>query len=289
MNILAANRWPLGVFTSVDTGLGISLEVLNQLAVPTIHLHAPSMKNRSAEYADQLRQRLADQGVTISCVFAGFEGESYQDIPTVAQTVGLVPPATRAERVSELKEIIDFAAQLQVPAVGLHLGFVPHDDATGQQAEIVEITRGVCDYAAQQGLAVHLETGQEPVEVLLAFLEAVAAENLHVNFDPANMILYGCGEPLPALEKLGKHVKSVHCKDAKWSDQPGVTWGQETPLGEGDVDFAQFLSTLLMISYQGPLTIEREIPQEPARQLAEIGSAVGLLNDLKTKLFSAPN
>ena len=91
------------------------------------------------------------------------------------------------------------------------------------------------------------------------------------------MILYGCGEPLAALERIGRFVRSVHCKDARWSDRPGETWGKEVPLGEGDVDFTQFLRILEMLHYKGPLTIEREIPEDPARQLEEIGSGVNLL------------
>jgi sugar phosphate isomerase/epimerase len=109
-------------------------------------------------------------------------------------------------------------------------------------------------------------------------------DNLFVNFDPANMILYGAGEPLPALEALGPRVRSVHCKDATWSDRPGQTWGREVPLGEGDVDFAAFLKILKRIGYDGPLTIEREIPQEPERQKAEIGRAIELLERLKREM-----
>ena len=107
-------------------------------------------------------------------------------------------------------------------------------------------------------------------------------QNLYVNFDPANMILYGCGEPIAALKKIGAHVRSVHCKDANWSDQPGETWGEEVPLGEGAVGFADYLQTLDSLGYRGPLTIEHEIPQEPERQKAEIGQAVELLNRLKS-------
>jgi sugar phosphate isomerase/epimerase len=117
--------------------------------------------------------------------------------------------------------------------------------------------------------------------VLIRFLDDVRRDNLFVNFDPANMILYGAGEPLPALEQLGWRVHSVHCKDAIWSDRPGETWGRETPLGDGDVDFKAFLETLRRIEYDGPLTIEREIPQEPQRQKAEIGRAIDLLERLK--------
>jgi len=98
------------------------------------------------------------------------------------------------------------------------------------------------------------------------------------------MILYGSGEPIEALKKIGPYVRSVHCKDAKWAEKPGEEWGSEVPLGEGDVNIERFLATLKEIGYEGPLTIEREIPKEPARQKEEIGVAVRLLEELKTKL-----
>jgi sugar phosphate isomerase/epimerase len=68
-----------------------------------------------------------------------------------------------------------------------------------------------------------------------------------------------------------------------WSPEPGVTWGKEVAVGDGDVDFARFLDTLDRIGYTGPLTIEREIPQEPQRQKAEIGRAIELLERLKNE------
>ena len=104
-----------------------------------------------------------------------------------------------------------------------------------------------------------------------------------MNFDPANMILYGVGNPIEALETIGPYVRSVHCKDALWAARPGQEWGREVPLGEGDVGFENYLRTLDRLGYSGPLTIEREIPQEPARQKAEIGRAVTLLSDLRAK------
>ncbi len=277
---------PLGVFASIDAGLGVHLEVAHELGVPTVHLHTPHAATRTEANATAFRQRLADLGIKISVVFAGFDGESYADIPTVEQTVGLAPETTRAARLAELKEIADFARLLSDEAtsysggpipVGLHIGFVPHDENSRGFTEVVAATQAICDHCAQHGQAVHLETGQEPADVLLKFLAACDRRNLGVNFDPANMILYGCGEPLPALKQLGPHLRSVHCKDAKWSDRPGETWGEETPLGAGDVDFPAFLGVLNDLGYDGPLTIEREIPQESERQKAEIGAALELL------------
>jgi sugar phosphate isomerase/epimerase len=273
------------VFASIDAGLGVRLEVARELGVPTIHLHTPHAASRTPQRATEFKRKLNEFGIQISCVFAGFEGESYADIPTVKKTVGLVPRETRAARTAELKAIADFTRELDVDVVGIHIGFVPHDGASADYREMVAIARDLCGHCKRNAQALHLETGQEPVDVLIRFLDDVAVDNLFVNFDPANMILYGAGEPLPALEQLGKRVRSVHCKDATWSDRPGETWGRETPLGEGDVDFAAFLKTLQRIGYDGPLTIEREIPQEPERQKAEIGRAIGLLNRLKSELI----
>lgn len=275
------SKWPIGVFASIDAGLGVRLEVAKELGVRTIHLHTPHAASRTPERAREFLGKLEELGITTTVVFAGFEGESYADIPTVERTVGLVSREYRAARTEEMKAIADFARDLHVSAVGVHLGFVPHDPADPDYAEVLALTRDICDHLERNHQALHLETGQEPVDVLIRFLDDVERENLFVNFDPANMILYGAGEPIPALEALGHRVHSVHCKDATWSDQPGVTWGQETPLGEGAVDFAAFLRTLDTIGYTGPLTIEREIPQEPERQKAEIGRAIDLLERLK--------
>ena len=277
-------KWPLGVFASIDAGLGVRLEVVHELDVPTIHLHAPHKATRTQENASLFLARLKELGIRISVVFAGFEGESYANIPTVSHTVGLVPPDGRAKRLQELKEISDFTKLLGVDAVGLHLGFVPHDAAEPLHAEVVAVTREICDHCKANGQNLHLETGQETADALLQFLGAVGRDNLRVNFDPANMILYGCGEPIEALRKVGGYVRSIHCKDAKWAAKPGVEWGSEVPLGEGDVGMENFLRTLKEIGYTGPLTIEREIPQEPSRQKEEIGRGIRLLNELKAKI-----
>ena len=277
-------KWPLGVFASIDAGLGIKLEVLRELGVPTIQVHAPSRQNRTADEAQSYLDRLREMNITVSAVFGGFEGESYADIPTVVRTVGLVPAETRAARIIEMKEISDFAKLLGCDVVALHLGFVPHDTSDPLYAEVLDITRDVCDYVKQNSQSLHLETGQETAEALLQFIHDVDRDNLFINFDPANMILYGAGEPIEALKVLGPFVRSVHCKDAKWAAKPGEEWGSEEKLGDGQVGMEQYLRTLGEIGYAGPLTVEREIPQEPERQKEEIGHAIRLLGELKAKI-----
>jgi sugar phosphate isomerase/epimerase len=280
-------KWPIGVFASIDAGLGVKLEVAQELGIPTVQLHAPHRSTRTPQQATAFLKKLDRLGIAITAVFGGFEGESYADIPTVSRTVGLVPPATRAARTKEMKEIADFARLLMCDVVALHLGFVPHDASDPLYGEVLAVTRDLCDHCESNGQRLHLETGQESADGLLGFLGDVGRDNLFVNFDPANMILYGSGEPIAALEKVGRYVRSIHCKDAKWAARPGEEWGSEVPFGQGDVGAETFLRTLLKFGYDGPLTIEREIPQEPARQKAEIGQAVELLKQLRAKVLLA--
>lgn len=278
-------KWPIGVFTSIDAGLGVDLNVARELGIPTIQIHAPHAGNRTPATARQILARLKEYCISVTAVFGGFEGESYADIPTVERTIGLVPAATRAARLAEMKEISDFAAALGCPVIALHLGFVPHDTSTAMYADVLKVTQDLCHYAANHAQCLHLETGQETAAGLVQFIEDTGCNNLFVNFDPANMILYGMGEPIPALKQVGSLVRSIHCKDATWSDKPGITWGAEVPLGQGQVDMRAYLSTLKEIGYLGPLTIEREIPQDRERQKAEIRHATELLSQLRKELL----
>lgn len=280
--------WSIGVFASVDAGLGVHLDVVKELKIPTVQLHSPHRESRNPAAAEAFLARCADAGTTVTVVFGGFEGESYADIATTARTVGLVPESTRAERLAEMKEIADFAKQLGVSAVGLHIGFVPSDRASSSYKDLISTTRELLDHAAGNGQAVHLETGQETADHLLEFIHDVDRPNLFINFDPANMILYGTGNPIEALKKVGSYVRSVHCKDAKWAPEEvrGTGWGQEVALGDGDVGMETYLRTLLELGYKGPLTIEREIAHDRDRQRADIGKAVRLLEGLRAQILS---
>lgn len=278
-------KWPIGVFTSIDAGLGVKFEVAQELGVPTVQLHTPHKQSRTPEQAKAFLKRCDEAGITVTAMFGGFEGESYADIPTVKRTIGLVPLETRAERLAEIKEIADFASgEMGIKVIGMHLGFIPEEKNDPQFDDVRAITQEVCDHLKKNSQALHLETGQESSAGLLQFIEAVGRDNLFVNFDPANMILYGSGEPIAALKHVGRYVRSVHCKDAKWAANPGQEWGQEVPLGEGDVGMENYLRTLDEIGYIGPLTIERETPENPEQQKADIGQAVKLLEGLRAKI-----
>jgi sugar phosphate isomerase/epimerase len=236
--------------------------------------------------AARWKQVLADENFTVVTVFAAYIGESYADIPTVKRTVGFVPPATRAERESRTLAISDFAAEIGVTSIATHIGFVPQDRSSEDYIAVCEMVRRVCDYAAGHGQTFALETGQEAAPVLLEFLLSTKRANLGINFDPANMILYGTGDPIAALDTLAPHVLTVHCKDGDWPPRsiPGAL-GHEQPLGEGSVGIERFIAKLKEIGYSGPLTIEREA-SDPVRRRHDIAMGIELVRRLSERVFA---
>jgi sugar phosphate isomerase/epimerase len=221
------------------------------------------------------------ENFTITTAFAAYNGESYADIPTVQRTVGFIPPETRAERERRTYEVSDFACDVGIPSIATHIGFVPEDDTDPEYMAVRGMVRRVCDHARKNRQTFALETGQESADTLLRFLIDVNRPNLGINFDPANMILYGTGDPVAALGTLASHVISVHCKDGDWPPKgvPGAL-GEEKPLGQGAVGMERFVGKLKSIGFKGPLNIEREIPDH-AQRLRDIGMGVKLLEKLR--------
>jgi sugar phosphate isomerase/epimerase len=276
---------PIGVFTSIDAGLGVNFDVVCELGLKSIQLHTPRRESRTPNNASAFMYKLWENGIKITTVFLGFEGESYETIEITSQTVGFVPSKTRAARLVEAFEISDFAKLLGVTYIGSHIGFVPHDRRSNEYAEVVETIRSLCKYLQKNSQSLTLETGQESVQSLLTFMDDVACSNIYINFDPANLILYGIGNPIEALQLVGKRVRGVHCKDAiATTGTPGIDWGRETPFGSGQVNAEEFIKTLKKIGYKGALTIEREIPEQPERQKEEISAAINLINSIKMKI-----
>ena len=178
-------------------------------------------------------------------------------------------------------QISDFAAKLGAPGIATHIGFVPEDRQDQSYVAVRDMVRRICDHAARHKQTFALETGQEPAAVLLRFFQDVDRPNLRINFDPANMILYGTGDPIEALRVLARHVVSVHCKDGDWppSGKPGAL-GTERPLGSGAVGIERFIATLREVGYRGILSVERETESQEER-LRDIRSGIELLQRLR--------
>lgn len=226
------------------------------------------------------RASLDRHSLEIVTLFAAYDGERYDDIPAVQATVGFVPPATRQARVARTLALSDFAAHLGVPSIACHVGFIPPKPSDPAHQAVLDDVRRVADHCARHNQTFALETGQEPAAELAEFLHRAARPNLGINFDPANMILYGTGVPIPALRLLRPHLLSVHCKDGLWPDPstPGAL-GREVPLGSGATSIPAFVATLAELDFTGPLNVERETEDQQARY-RDIASALALLRSL---------
>ena len=252
--------------------------LVRNLGVRVGQLGIPGGMQLTGAAADHWKRTLSDAGFTLVTVFAAYDGEDYADVPTVQRTVGFIPPATRADREARTLAVSDFAAHLGAGSIACHIGFVPEDPADPDYLAVREVVRRVCDHAARHGQTFALETGQEPADVLAAFLADVARPNLRINFDPANMILYGTGEPIPALRRLAPHVASVHCKDGNWPAASGAL-GVERRLGKGSVGIPAFVRTLREIGFTGSLNVERECDDQ-AERWRDIAEGLRLLRTL---------
>jgi sugar phosphate isomerase/epimerase len=275
-----AQELALGVIVGLGTDALAALQHVRSLGVPTAQISYPAAMDHEAGVRAIEAARRAT-GIEITTIFCSFAGESYANVSAVQTSVGLVPESTRAERVERISKIGKFAHEIGVTRVAMHIGSVHGDHSAPLHAQMVQVTRQICDELASRGQVFALETGQENAQTLKRFIEDVKRDNLKVNFDPANMILYGVDQPISALNVLIPWIDGVHCKDGRWPTQEGQL-GQETPLGEGDVDFQAWLKRLLELGYRGPLTIEREISGDQQRQ--DILRAVALLEGLLQEL-----
>jgi sugar phosphate isomerase/epimerase len=131
--------------------------------------------------------------------------------------------------------------------------------------------------ADRRGLNLWLETGQETPTTLLRCLRDLDADPLGINFDPANLVMYGKANPLDAMDQLGPWVRGFHAKDGRYPIDPRLL-GEETPLGRGVVDFPRFIEKLRKHRYAGAVTIEREITG--LRQQRELRAAIRYLRPL---------
>lgn len=257
---------PVEVFGRV-AGLGLST---CQLSCWKPELYGPEA---AAAVVEASRQT----GVRVSALWAGCSGRYVWDFIEGPTTIGLVPRKLRAHRTRELIRGAEFADRIGTPAIATHVGFIPDDPASPDYRGTVEATRKVAQRCQHLGQTFMFETGQETPVTLLRTIEDVALPNLGVNYDPANLLLYGKANPVDGLDVIGRYVTGVHAKDGEYPTD-GRHLGQEKPLGKGRVNFPLLIARLKKLGYRGPLTIEREI--RGPQQIVDIKKAVRVLRPL---------
>jgi L-ribulose-5-phosphate 3-epimerase len=232
---------------------------------------------------NEWKNGLKEFQVTATSAVCSYLGEDYSSLEAVHRTVGFTTEGLRAERIARTKRVSDFARDLGIPGVSCHIGFIPGDRSEVLYTDLRDLTRSLCDHCGKNDQNFVLETGQESAAVLLSFIEDVDRENLKVNFDPANMIMYQSGDPLKALTVLSPHVISVHCKDALFPVEGTGLLGSECVLGDGEVDIPAFLKELREAGYKGALSIEREEP-DAVKRLEDIKTGISRLKQWKVDL-----
>lgn len=213
------------------------------------------------EVAEAILASLEKYNIKISTFWCGWSGYKVWNFVEGPITLGIVPPDMRYHRVLELMAGSDFAKKLGVTQMATHLGFMPENPTDPNYQPILSAIRAIAKKCKENGQYFIFETGQETPVTLLRVIEDSGCDNLGINLDPANLILYGKANPVDALTVFGKYVKDVHAKDGNYPTD-GRSLGKEMKVGEGSVNFPALVAKLKEIGYDATLTIEREISGE---------------------------
>lgn len=203
---------------------------------------------------------LRDSGIAILSGMMAMRGENYSTLDSIRRTGGVRSDEHWRENLAAARANAGIARQLEIDLVTFHAGFLPHDLKDSIRKTMIDRLRQTADAFAAENLDVAFETGQETAQTLLDVLRELDHPRIGVNFDPANMILYGMGDPIASFEALATHVRQIHIKDAVPAKTPGE-WGREMPVGQGAVDWTRFMRQVRERAPNVNLVIERESGQ----------------------------
>ncbi|HUX59576.1 MAG TPA: sugar phosphate isomerase/epimerase family protein [Bacteroidales bacterium] len=257
-----ANDIPVGVIVSADNPEK-DLKIVRDLGYPVCQLN---IRTYSPELAKQLTATLEKYKIKAMALICGGPGVDKYNFTEGPSTIGLVPRENRAARVERLKNGMNFCKAAGIPAIQTHFGFIPENPNDVLYVEFVETMKPLGEYALKNDIDIYFETGQEtPVTLLRAILD-IGTGNLFVNYDTANLIMYGKSNPVDGLKVLGRYVRSLHAKDGKYPTNP-YELGKEVPIPTGDVDFPAVISFLKKLNFKGGIIIEYELADNTSEYL----------------------
>jgi len=244
----------LGLIIGIGKDPDSAMAKIHDLGLPTCQVFVEEIE---PELAGRLRRALDKHEIEASSLVVGGPGKEVWDFYQGPLTIGLVPRETRDARIAHIKRASDFAKQCGIDAIQTHCGFIPENPNDTVYKETVTAMREVAGYCKRNGQNFRYETGQETPITLVRAMQDVGLDNQGVNFDLANLILYGKANPVDAIELLGPYVQGIHAKDGLWPTNPSEL-GQEVSIGKGKVDFPRIIRRLKELNYRGAVTIERE-------------------------------
>jgi len=264
----------LGLIIGIGKDPDSAMAKVHDLGLPTCQVFVEEI---AEGLAGRLRQALDKHGIEATSLVVGGPGKEVWDFYQGPLTIGLVPRETRDARIAHIKKASDFAKQCGVDAVQTHCGFIPENPNDPTYKETVTAMREVAGYCKRNGQNFRYETGQETPITLVRAIGDVGLDNQGINFDLANLILYGKANPSDAIELLGPFVQGIHAKDGLWPTNPREL-GKEVSIGKGKVDFPHIIARLKKLNYRGAVTIEREI--SGAQQVEDVREAKAYLEKL---------
>lgn len=274
----------IGIIEAIDDILANGTAKLDEIGLTEIQMSCWNVPLCTKENALKIKEMFKDK-YTISGLWGGWVvGPTVWDFVSGPQTIGLVPKEWREERKEGLKKVIDFANMLNVKTVTTHMGFMPENPSTIEYQEILDCLYDLCSYAKQYNIDFCFETGQETPTTILRAIQDISKRglnNLKINLDPANLLLYGKGNPMDAVDVFGQYVVGMHVKDGDYPTN-GDNLGMEYKVGTGRVNFEYIIRKLHSFNYQGPLTIEREITGE--QQKKDIKDTIIYLQNILAKI-----
>ncbi len=258
------------------------LDMLNTEGFDNCQLVSWKPELWTEENAAVVNKLTKEKGITISAFWCGWEGPCVWNFYEGQTTLGLVPPEYRTIRIKNLCDGADFAKKLGVEKVVTHMGFIPENPNDAQFIPFCDAVRTVAEHLKQNNQYLLFETGQETPVTMLRCFEQVGCDNLGVNLDTANLILYGKANPVDALEVFGKYVMNIHAKDGKYPVN-GHDLGAEVQIGKGKVDFPALFKKLQKLGYDSYVTIEREIDGE--QQIKDIRDSKNYLQSIINEVY----
>jgi sugar phosphate isomerase/epimerase len=258
--IPAGKPFRLGIIIGVDKDPEAALKRVHEFGVPTCQAGTDDFSDR---VYSALKAAMEKYGIEVTAVNTSGGPPNEYTFFEGPLTIGVVPSKYRRQRIDNYKRASDFAKRLGILALHSHFGFIPENPSDSEYEGTVGALREVATHLKGNGQIVLMETGQETPITMLRAIEDAGVNNLFVNLDCANLILYGKGNPLDALDVIGHLVRGTHAKDGLFPTDPRKL-GEEVPIGKGKANFPKLIPRLKELGYPGPLTIEREIsgPQQ---------------------------
>ena len=272
----------LSIITSLHGDLDERFAKIKEMGLTSCQLNNYDPAKFTNEKAQEVLAASEKYGIRVSAIWCGWPGPKFWNFTDGPQTLGLVPEAFRFQRVQCLEKAADFALKIGVTDIATHAGFIPENPSTSEYLSFLSCIKHLVRVYKAKGLYLLFETGQETPVTLRRLIEDAGCENLGINLDPANLLMYGKGNPVDAVGIFGEFIRNVHGKDGFYPTN-GRSLGKEARMGDGAVNYPALMRALKNAGYTGPITIEREISGD--QQIEDILYAKAFLEKLYAEVY----